>query len=304
MARDSEKSYSKLEWLFYIIILPIVFISILTFVVLWFLDFEIKDKILSTLNEIPVIEKLIDDEQFNDSTYVNPNPSKKELQVTVDELKNTLSERNISIEKYESNVLQKEDEIALLNQQIEDLQLQLTEKEQSEIEREEEIANLAKVYENMNAKNSASLLSELSTEEAVLILNSMSIDGISEVLAKMDPEQAADLSILLKDQKYDKDADIQALQERINQLVRENDALNKDITTLMTSGINLDYEQLATTFANMDPSSAADALSRMFYMDREKTVKVFSAMDTYSRSLIFNEMDTYDSAEIAQELLD
>lgn len=132
----------------------------------------------------------------------------------------------------------------------------------------------------------------------------MSLDPKSEVLEKMDAGIAAELSVLLKDQKYDKDLDISALQERIKILVEENDALSEEITTLMTSGINFDYEQLATTFANMDAKSAADTLARMFYMDREKTVKVFAAMDTYSRSLIFNEMDSYDSAEITQGLLD
>lgn len=116
------------------------------------LGYWCKRKNFSTLNEIPVVERLIDDEQFNDSTYVNLNPSKKDLQFTVDELKNTLSDKNDSIEKYETSMLNKDDEITLLNQQIEELKLQLEEKEQSELSREEEVDNLADIYENMNAK--------------------------------------------------------------------------------------------------------------------------------------------------------
>ncbi len=227
MSQDTEKRYSKIEWIFYIIILPIIFISILTVVVLWFLDYDVKGKMLMALNNIPVIEKLIDDEQFTDSDYVNKNLSKDELQFQVNELKITLNEKNQIINQNDSILTAKDEEINLLNEQIEALKIELSEKNISDKTREQEITDLAKVYENMNPKNAASIISYLSLEESALILKSMSIESKSSILEKMDQERAADISILLKDQEYSKDQDIRALQERISELVEEIDNLKE-----------------------------------------------------------------------------
>lgn len=223
-----EKNYSKLEWVFYIIILPILFVSIITITLLWFLDYNVKLKFLEAFNKIPGIEKLIDDEQFNDRGYISSNPSKEELQVTLEELKKTLDEKNNLLIQAEVHMLEKDEEIASLNTQIDGLGDRLNEKNVSELEREEEIAELAKVYSNMSSKSAANIISNLSTEEAILILSQMSVDSKSKILEKMDPKLAADISIRLKDQKYSKDQDIRALQERIDILTVEIDQLKSN----------------------------------------------------------------------------
>lgn len=227
MSQETEKGYSKIEWLFYIIILPIIFISILTVVVLWFLDYDVKEKVFMALNNVPVIEKLIDDEQFTEVNYVNKNLSKDELQFQVDELKITLNEKNQVISQNDIIISAKDEEIILLNEQIDALKIEINEKNTSEKTREQEIADLAKIYENMNPKNAANIISYLSLEESALILKSMSLEAKSSILEKMDQRKAADISILLKDQEYSKDQDIRALQERISELIKEIDSLEE-----------------------------------------------------------------------------
>ncbi|MGD9677117.1 MAG: MotE family protein [Vulcanibacillus sp.] len=227
MSQGVEKSYSKLEWILYIIILPILFISILTVVVLWFLDYDVKGKIFSVLNKVPVIEKLIDDDYYADKDNTNINLNIDDLQFQLENMKETLNVSNQTIESFESTVTKKDDEINELYLRIAELEKQISEKNLSEITREQEIAELGKVYANMNPQNAAKIISYLETEEAALILKSMNIEAKSNILEKMDVEEAAKISILLKDLDYSKDQDIRALQERIKILVSENDKLSQ-----------------------------------------------------------------------------
>lgn len=228
MEPSSERNYSKLEWFFYIIILPVLFVAIITITLLWFLDYDVKANLLRAFNKIPGIEKLIDDEQLIEDGYRSTNPSKEEMQLTLEELKVSLDEKELMLTQAEEVALNKDEEIARLNAQVEELEAKLDEKDTSDVAREDEIAELAKVYSNMNPKNAANIISNLGTEEAVLILSQMNVDSKSKILEKMDPKTAADISILLKDQEYSKDQDIKALQERIEILVQEIDQLKNN----------------------------------------------------------------------------
>lgn len=220
----TDKNYSKLEWMFYIIILPVMFISILTGVLLWLLDYDMKTKFLETLNQIPVIEKLIDEENINSNSEL-PSLNKEQLQLKIEELSVTLNEKNQTLSLVEKEVFTKDEEINQLKEQVKILEEQLKKKIVSDQNREAEIADLAKIYANMNPKNAANIISNLTSTEAVMIFAQMSVEAKSKILEKMDPVKAADLSILLKDQKYSKEQDISALQERINLLTQEIEQL-------------------------------------------------------------------------------
>ena len=197
MGPTAERNYSKLEWFFYIIILPIIFISILTVTLLWFLDFD--NEILEKLNHIPVIEKLIDDEQFNNNDILSINNSKEQFLETIDTLKKTITDKDSVIAETEKKVTLKDEEINLLKQQIEDLEAKLEAKKSLEQSRQERMAELAKIYANMNPQNAANIISNLSYEEAILILEQMNVDSKSSILEKMDQEKAAELTKLTID---------------------------------------------------------------------------------------------------------
>lgn len=199
MEPSSERNYSKLEWLFYIIILPVLFVSIITITLLWFLDYDVKTNLLKAFNKVPGIEKLIYDEQTIEDGYMSTNPSKEEMQLTLEELRKSLNEKDILLTQAEEDALDKDEEIARLNAQVKELEAKLNEKNTSDKAREDEIAELAKVYSNMNPKNAANIISNLSTEEAALILSQMTVDSKSKILEKMDPKSAANILILLKD---------------------------------------------------------------------------------------------------------
>jgi len=293
----AEKGYSRLEWFFYIIVLPVLFISILTIVLLWFLDYDLKGKVLMTLNEIPYVEKLIDDQQFNNYDNLTINNSKEQLEATIAELKNTLTNSQLALTQVENQTANKDQQIAELQEQIDDLLAQLSVKNTSEKTREEEIAELAKVYANMNPKNAAGIIASLDATEALLILSQMSVDTKSAILEKMDLQTAAELSILLKDQKYSKDQDIQALQARISQLVEDLDEIKRSQTN------SVDYQLLAATYSEMEPRKAAESLLEIYNTDKTKAQNILAAMSSAARAELLNQMSSIDSAKLTIGLL-
>jgi len=293
----AEKGYSRLEWFFYIIVLPVLFISILTIVLLWFLDYDLKGKVLMTLNEIPYVEKLIDDQQFNNYDNLTINNSKEQLEATIAELKNTLTNSQLALTQVENQTANKDQQIAELQEQIDDLLAQLSVKNTSEKTREEEIAELAKVYANMNPKNAAGIIASLDATEALLILSQMSVDTKSAILEKMDLQTAAELSILLKDQKYSKDQDIQALQARISQLVEDLDEIKRSQTN------SVDYQLLAATYSEMEARKAAESLLEIYNTDKTKAQNILAAMSSAARAELLNQMSSIDSAKLTIGLL-
>lgn len=294
----ADKNYSKLEWFFYIIFIPILFVSILTVTLLWFLDFDVKTNILKGLNKIPVVEKLIDDKQFNNPDDMTINNSKEQLQQQVIELKKSLDENSLTLTKTEQSVETKDKEIESLKQQIDDLNSKLKEKNISEKSREQEISDLAKIYETMSSSKAADVISKLTTEEAVLVLSQMKTDSQSTILGKMDPQKAAETSILLKDNKYSKDKDISALQKRIDTLVNEIDKLKSNKSE------KIDYQQLAITFANMEPTMASDTLIAIANNNLTKAQNILIAMDPIARSKVLSEMRPNDAARFSESLVD
>lgn len=200
MDPTAERNYSKLEWILYIIILPLIFVSILTITLLWFLNVDFKDNLLMNLNEKPFIGNIIDDEQFEKTYDSSKIENKDELLATLNEYKNSLNEKNDQLTKKDSEILALNEQVTELNKQIEELQSQLNEKSVSDKSREEEIANLAKIYSAMSAKNAAGIIANLSNEEAVLILDKMNNEAKSQILEKMDPVKAAELSKLMLQQ--------------------------------------------------------------------------------------------------------
>ncbi|MFT9487536.1 MotE family protein [Tepidibacillus infernus] len=290
MEPAEQQSYGKLEWFFYIVILPVLFIAILTGILLWALDYDVKEKIYSALNRVPYIEKLVPSESnipTQDQKVNNKNP---ELETQIKELKASLSEKNNSIQQLEQSITTKDVEIQKLNRQIVDLTKQVDEKKFSDQSREQDIANLAKIYTNMSPKSAANIISNLSNSEAVLILAQMNLDAKSQILEKMNPDKAADLSILLKDQAYSKDLDILALQERVNQLTQELDQLKKD---------QVEYQQLASTLSNMSPDKAAQTIISISNQNSNKARAILRVMDPLSRSKILNEMEPNIAAKLS-----
>jgi len=198
MEPTAEKNYSKLEWLFFMVIVPVLFITILSVILLWFLDYDVKGKILTSLNQVPVIEKIIPDSYVTQSTKqtsAKPDPQQEKM---MQELKSALDQKNAELKKLQTDNSSKQAEIDQLNRQLEKLNKQNQIKSTTDQSNQQEWANLAKIYSNMEPANAASILANLNEQDAANILSQMSVDSKSLILEKMDPKKAANLSMKLK----------------------------------------------------------------------------------------------------------
>lgn len=68
---------------------------------------------------------------------------------------------------------------------------------QREAEEKKRVTRLARIYESMKPEDAANALINVDWDTTVLILQRMSEDSVAQVLAKMDPEAAAQLTEML-----------------------------------------------------------------------------------------------------------
>lgn len=68
---------------------------------------------------------------------------------------------------------------------------------QREAEEKKRVARLARIYESMKPEDAANALINVDWDTTVLILQRMSEDSVAQVLSKMDPEAAAQLTEML-----------------------------------------------------------------------------------------------------------
>ena len=287
MEVSPEKTNSKLEWFFFIFVLPLLFITLLAFILLWFLDYDIKGNLFASLNEVPVIEKLIPDDFIQEELNSKP----LDPQTLITNLQKTVNQKDQAVLQLETELRTKGNELNELEKKYELLEQKQEEELLDEQQRIEELKQLAKIYENMSTKNAAKILSELSYKEAVLIFSQMAVEPKSKILEKMDPKISADLSILLKDQTYSKDLDIAALQQRVDKLVEEMDRLREN---------EVKYNDLAATFSAMNPVNAASTLLTIADTDPQLVYQILATMDTGARSNLLSQIDEINSTKAAQ----
>lgn len=125
------------------------------------------------------------------------------------ELFKDLSKRRREIEKREQEVLTREallqaaekeldrkyQELLQLRSEIEGLLTQQSEEE------EERITSLVKIYEGMKPKDAARIFDTLDLDILVAVMGKMSERKLGPILAKMNPERARTVTIMLAEQK-------------------------------------------------------------------------------------------------------
>jgi flagellar protein FlbB len=189
----SEKSYSKLQWFLFVVLIPVLFAIALTLVIMTVAGVNVFDAAKKYGEKIPGISQLIPGEQKT---------SEQILKDRLIEQKATVEEKTLQIKKLEQELENKQKEIDSLKKEIERLNAEMETKQQStETEKEQEqkqtIKDIIKMYESMSAKSAAQIITELSDNEAVTILSSLNSERAADILEKMDPANAAKYTSLL-----------------------------------------------------------------------------------------------------------
>ncbi len=294
LKEQEEKSYSKWEWFFYMILIPALFASLLGGVLLSLLGVNVIGKVLTFANSIPYVEKIIPDPPAEpDSEKAIADKTTKQLETT----KSDLNKSKETLTTLQAEVAKKDSTIQALQKQVQDLQKMMEDKRATDEERQKQFQDLAKIYSTMSARNAASIVENLSVEEAVTALTKMKPEQRADILAKMDPKKAADISILLKDTVVSKDDDIAALQQRIQVLTKALSETRQDSTSM---------DSLINTFSQMPAQTASTILITLMDTNHKRAMSILAGMANDKRAQVLTEISKLDSAmaaRITSELL-
>lgn len=193
-----ERSYGKLEWLFYIIIIPLLFTGLLSGVVLQIMGYDVTGKLMSVARSTPVI-----------SSIVPPDDATKKERSEIRKLQAQLDEANKQLDALKQTNAQLTDEVAAKDSQLNQQQQKKDEQKKQETaaqSADDYWKGQARMYADMSPKKAAEILAAIPVVEARAVLGRMSSDGKVAILEQMDPKI---VSILQSNQ-----ADIQVQENR------------------------------------------------------------------------------------------
>lgn len=181
-----EKSPGFFQKLFAWVIIPLLFVVAILLVIAQFTNTNVFEK----ASEVLPFDK-------KDASPSNT----KEIDEEILLLKAEIKEKDAEIEKLQRElddaIAEKENQIAIQK----DLRRKIEELESGKLETRKDLKEIVKTYENMSAKAVAPIIAELGDEQALEILSNMKPDKLSQVLAKMEPKDAARYTELLAAKK-------------------------------------------------------------------------------------------------------
>jgi flagellar motility protein MotE (MotC chaperone) len=184
-----ESSYSKAEWILYIIILPIIFTLILSCLILQLLGYNLFGKVTGYFKQIPAIKNAVSTTNDADSGAQQGSSEVRQLEKRMNELNQQVSE----LQKLRDSLLQSQEQkdalISQLRNQIFTLQKQLDDKKAEEDKQKADAA----LYEDMSPGKAAAILEAMPNDQARNILNHLSTDAKAAILEKMDPKKVPHL---------------------------------------------------------------------------------------------------------------
>ncbi|BCJ85263.1 magnesium transporter MgtE N-terminal domain-containing protein [Effusibacillus dendaii] len=183
MAEQTERNYGKMEWLFYMIILPLLFTSVMVGLVLQLMGYNVTGKLLTVARHTPGL-----------SAIIPPDEATKQEQSQVSKLQKMLEDVKQALGmSQQTNDLLKAD-LDTKNSELAKLQQQAADKLKADQQLQQNMAQWkqqAKMYSNMSPQNAASILSQMPVADAKNILSVMNADAKASILEKMDPQKAA-----------------------------------------------------------------------------------------------------------------
>ncbi|QCT03220.1 hypothetical protein E6C60_2508 [Paenibacillus algicola] len=278
MPLDQEESSGGLEKSL-LFLIPIMFTIVLVGVLLTLFNIDFRNSAMNLGNKIPIVKDWIPGPELTPEEAAaqdKEDSTAKELEA----LKQQLAEREQELEEMTSQKNSQETKAAELQAQLDAAQNEAA-AEETEDPYFQQISDLAKMYAGMSPSKAAPIIESLMKEEMVLILGAMKNDPRAAILEKMNPQTAADATMLLKDAKPARDQAIAALQSR---LAKEE----QDVSDSQRS--SLDQNELSQTFSRMAPKSAAELLIQTYKITPDKAITILKSVDDAARAKILDEL--------------
>jgi flagellar motility protein MotE (MotC chaperone) len=173
-----EKTFSRLQWIFFAGIIPLLFAVIVTLIVMTFMGVNIFEKV----SEIPVLSKVL------------PSEGKKNIEKfdkKIVNLQGQLKDKDAKITQLQSKIDNQEQEKEQLLRHEQDLKKQIDELKQIQEDNKRAFKEVVSTFEAMSAKSAAPVLIAMEEAEALKILSNIKPDSLAKILEKMPPEEAA-----------------------------------------------------------------------------------------------------------------
>ncbi len=213
----------------------------------------------------------------------------------------SLAQENAELRQALSNL---EDEKRQLESRLDQLQQQLAAQQaQQEAQRlaQQEEAYLrlratAKLFGDMSPSKAVAILQAMPQSEAALILKAMNEKDRGRVLARLEPERAATLTLALQHiPSLNETSDLESIREQLVAMLPEPSA--------EPTAPSVTAEEMAVTLAAMDAKAAADMVTRWWTLDRAGTLDILRAMTPESRARLMAELETDVVTEMGRQLV-
>ncbi|WP_190279413.1 MotE family protein [Ornithinibacillus gellani] len=186
MNSKHKKRSNPILWVVFAIVIPIMIVIALIIAALSFAGFEVMDWLKDKGRNIPVVSKMIPDEEAGPS-----------LELVIEDL-----ETDIAVKNADLKLIEKENEdlhgtITQLEEKVKHLEAKVAASDLPEgtaTEEKDMLKELAASFRTMEGKQAAQILEKMSHQEAATILAQVSSKVRGSILGAMDPEIAAKLT--------------------------------------------------------------------------------------------------------------
>lgn len=181
MENENQRTFSKGQWVLFIIIIPVLFALTIGLIVLSFAGVNVFEKAQELGKGIPFVSE----QQGN---------GEKEEMIDPEELvalQGQVKERDTQIDRLENTIFEKEQSIVELEQEIEQQSIIIEELREVQKSNKREFNEVVSSFESMSSKNAAPILIEMDEFVALQVLSQIDEETLAKILEEMPPEEAA-----------------------------------------------------------------------------------------------------------------
>ncbi|WP_019638077.1 MotE family protein [Paenibacillus fonticola] len=288
LEEDLESGGGFSRFLFFVT--PILFTVVLLGVLLTLFNINFRTMLMDLGKQIPIVRDYIPD---SDGAAAEDDKSEEQKakkqaesnEAALKELKDQVAKQEAELEAANREAIEQDDKVKQLQAQLDAALTEAIEMEEAAKDEayQKEVKKLSQLYAQMSPSKAAAILEKLTLEETLQMLSLMNNESKVAILEKMDPQKAADISILLKDVTPADDMAIAALQSRLK---KEAEAPEQ----AANAAVGLDDKQLGQTFSGMSAESAAKLVIQTHKISPDKALKILNSVDDGARSKILAAM--------------
>ncbi|MGP4075607.1 MotE family protein [Halobacillus sp. K22] len=175
---------SRLQWFFFVVVIPAVFAISLAWIVLSLLGVNVTEQAGKYVSTVPGL------------TQSASKPAEEKSTLNNNELQASLDSRDETIEQLEEELSTKQAEVDELKQNVAKLEADVKAAQEEKVEppENEKVMDMAASFQEMDPEEAAPIVENMSQELAVKVLENISSGERGQIFGQMNPETAAGIA--------------------------------------------------------------------------------------------------------------